>query len=176
MTPQPMGALSIFGVPMNRLGVTYAPDYWEHQTGDLRLIVCTAVNKPNGYWWAIETFDGSATICSSYRSTPRAGREGDRRVARECSASRHGTSGAGARFGCGEGIPMKVLIEGAAIFKDAEGEPIPTDEVQVTVLGEENESVPSGCVHLVFPDVTVEFGVGELSRALRPFLKGPFDD
>lgn len=65
---------------------------------------------------------------------------------------------------------MKVIIEGAAIFPGTEEEE-PTEE-EVTVLGSDNEDVPSGCVHLVFPSVTLEFGAEDLARALRPFLKG----
>lgn len=64
---------------------------------------------------------------------------------------------------------MKVIIEGAAIFPGTEEEE-PSEE-EVIVLGADNEDVPSGCVHLVFPSVTLEFGAHELARALLPFLK-----
>lgn len=69
---------------------------------------------------------------------------------------------------------MKVIIDGGvAIFsRGLSFGPLTTDEVPITILGgDSHEEVPAGCVHIVHPDVTLEIGVEDLARALRPFLK-----
>lgn len=63
---------------------------------------------------------------------------------------------------------MKVIIEGAVAYIGD----VTSPEVPVTIIIDEHENVPAGCVHLVHPDVTLEVGVDDLARALRPFLKG----
>lgn len=59
----------LFGSEMSRTIVAYAAQYWDRPFGDWRLIVCTAADPKNGFRYAIEDFDGSTTIHSSYRPT-----------------------------------------------------------------------------------------------------------
>lgn len=66
---------------------------------------------------------------------------------------------------------MKVIIEGAAYVKGLHEPDHQALELPIEIIGPDNEDVPSGCVRLVHPEVTLEIGVEDLARALRPFLK-----
>lgn len=62
---------------------------------------------------------------------------------------------------------MKAIIEAKAYFPKGEGDD--EQEVPVEIVGHPDEELPSGCILLIHPKVSLELSVSELQAALRMF-------